>query len=218
MPLLSFKAGVFMFKTLKWAAAALPVLSILFAGGCGIQSSHPNQINAFDGATYDGLLLAHGALTSVQANVTASYPKYAPIFNQARAAYGMAYAAYATFRTAPTTQAEVAVTIGNLTVAIVALENGFENDMQASTTNVAHIRLRAKRLRASAKQAGLSVSDILTELEIAAAVARTIPQVRPYAAIAQLVIESTSSALAAEIAAAGQPIELTLIQPIPAIP
>jgi hypothetical protein len=89
--------------------------------------------------------------------------------------------------------------------------------MQASPANVAQVRAHAKHLRASAKQAGVTVSDILTELEIAAAVAHTIPQAGPYAALAEVVIESTSAALAAEIAAVGQPIDLSLIQPMPAI-
>jgi hypothetical protein len=207
-----------MFHSCKWAAVALPVLGLLIAGGCGTQTSHPNQINAFDGATYDSLLLAHGALTSLEANVKVSYPKYVPIFNQASAAYNAAYAAYADFRVQPASQAEVAVMIGNLTVAVVALENVFQSDMQAAPASVADVRKHAKRLRTSAKQAGVTVSDILTELEIAAAVAHTIPQAGPYAALAEMVIESTSAALAAEIAAAGQPIDLSLVQPIPAIP
>jgi hypothetical protein len=206
-----------MFKTFQWAAVALPVLSILLASSCGTHTSHPNQINAFDGATYDGLLLAHGALTSLEANVTTSYPKYVPIFNQAGAAYNTALATYTTFRATPTTQAELSVTIGNLTVAIVALENAFQTDMQASSTNIAEIRARAKRLRTSASNAGISVSDLLTELEIAAAVARTIPQTAPYAQLAEVIIQTTSAALAAEVAQVGQPIDITLIQPIPAI-
>jgi hypothetical protein len=206
-----------MFHSCKWAAAALPVLGLLFASGCSTQTSHPNQINAFDGATYDTMLLAHGALTSLGANVTASYPKDAPIFNQASASYNAALAAYSAFRVQPASQAEVSVMIGNLTVAIVALENAFQTDMQASPANVASIRAHAKRVRASAEQAGVTVSDILTELEIAAAVAHTIPQTGPYAAMAEMVIESTSAALAAEIAVTGQPIDLSLIQPIPAI-
>jgi hypothetical protein len=203
-----------MFHSFKWAAVALPVFGFLFASGCGTQTSHPNQINAFDGATYDSLLLAHGALTSIKANVTASYPKYAPIFNQAAASYNAAYTAYSDFRVQPASQAEVAVMIGNLTVAIVALENVFQFDMQASPASVANVRAHAKRLRASAKQAGVTISDILTELEIAAAVAHTISQAGPYAALAEMVIESTSAAMTAEIAATGQPIDLSLIQPI----
>ena len=202
----------------KWAAVALPVLGLVFASGCGSQPNHPNQISTFDGATYDSMLLAHGAMTSLEVSITASYPKYAPTFNQANAAYSAAFAAYSTFRTTPTTQVEVAVTINNLTVAIVAIENAFQIDMQASTTKVAAIRAHAKRLRGSAAQAGLSVSDILTELEIAAAIAQTIPQAGPYAKLAALVMQTTSAAIVAETSEAGQPIDLTLIQPMLAIP
>ena len=208
-----------MFKTsfFKWAAVVLPVLGFVFSTGCGSQASHPNQISAFDGATYDSLLLAHGAMASLEASITTSYPKYVPMFNQANAAYSAAFAAYSTFRTAPTTQAEVTVTINNLTVAIVALENAFQIDMQASATKVAEIRARAKRLRGSAAKAGVSVSDILTELEVAAAVAQTIPQAGPYAKLAALVMQTTSAAIVAETSAAGQPIDLTIITPMPAI-
>lgn len=207
-----------MFKPLKWAAVALPLLGILFAIGCGTQTSHPNQINAFDGATFDSMLLAHGALTSLQVNLITTYPKYKPVFNQASAAYGVAYAAYASFRTAPTTQAEVGVAIDNLTIAIVGIENAFQTAMQPSAKNVAAIRARALHLRASATKAGITVSDLLTELEIAAAIARTIPPAGPYAQLAQLVIQTTSAALSAETAATGQPVDMTLIQPILAIP
>jgi len=206
-----------MFKTFKWAAVALPVLSLVFASACGSQPSHPNQLNAFDGATYDTLLLAHGALGSLQTSVATSYPKYAPLFNQASTAYSAAYTSYSAFRLTPSTQAEVSVAIGNLKVAIVALENAFQTDMRASTVAVAEIRARAKRLRTSAGQAGISVSDLLTELEIAAAVAQTIPQAGPYAQLAQIVIQSTSAALVAESVAVGQPIDLTQVQPVSAI-
>ncbi len=204
-------------KSLQWAAVALPVLSILFASGCGSPVSYPNEINAFDGGTYDTLLLAHGALTSLEANVSTLDPKYVPMFNQAAAAYGVAYSAYISFRTTPSTQAEVAVTINNLTIAIIALEDSFQADMQASATSIAQIRKHAQHVRKSAEKAGISVTDLMTELEIAAAVADTVSKTGPYAKIAEIVIETTSAALAAESAAAGQNINLSLIQPIPAL-
>lgn len=201
----------------KSAAVVLLAVGGVLTSGCGTPTSHPNQINTFDSGTYDTLLLAHGALTSLQANVVTSYPKYVPTLNQAIAAYGVAYNAYAAFRSAPATQNEVTITINNLTVAIVALENAFQADMQVQPATVAQIRRRAIRLRSHAAQAGFSISDLLTELEIAAAVAQTIPQSGPYARIASLIIQTTSAALAAETAAAGQPIDLSLIQPWPAV-
>jgi hypothetical protein len=60
----------------------------------------------------------------------------------------------------------------------------------------------------------VSISDILTELEIAAAVARTIPPAAPYAILAELVIGATSQAVAADTAASGHAIDLTTISPI----
>ncbi len=207
-----------MFKpTFLGAAVVLPVLGLLFASGCGNQPGHPNQINTFDGVTYDTMVLAHGALTSLRVNVATSYPQYTPAFNQAAAAYGVAYAAYSTFRMTPTTEADVNVTITNLTVAIVNLENAFQTDMQVSPAAVTQASARAKRLRGSAKQAGISVSDLLTELEIAAAVAQTIPQAGPYAQLAEVVIQTTTAALVAESADVGQPIDLTQIPPVAAI-
>ena len=207
-----------MLKTsFQWAAVALPLLSILFASGCGSQTSHPNQIASFDGSTYDTLLLAHGALTCLEADVSTLDPKYVPMFKQAAAAYGVAYSAYASFRTTPATQANVAVTINNLTIAIIALEGSFQTDMHASATSIAQMREHAKHLRKTAGTAGMSVSDLLTELEIAAAVANTITKAGPYAKIAEIVIQTTSAALAAETAAVGQSIDLSLIQPITAI-
>src|SRR5437868_3176833 len=107
-----------MFTPFKWAAVALPIVCLLFAS-CGTQASHPNQINTFDGATYDSLVVAHAALTSLQTNVPAGYPAYTTVVNQACAAYGVAYTAYASFRTAPTQQAAVTAAIANLVTAIV---------------------------------------------------------------------------------------------------
>jgi len=206
-----------MFKPLQWAAVALPVICILFAGGCGTQASHPNQINSFDGATFDSLLMAHGALASLRTNVPASHPAYAPVFNQACAAYSAAYAGYSTFRGKPTAQAEVTVAIANLAFAIVVLENALQAGLHPSAKDVVAIRGHAQRLHAFAEQKGIGVSDILTELEIAAAVARTIPQASPQAGLAQIVIASTNAALSAQAAAAGQPIDLALLEPVPPI-
>jgi len=203
-----------MTKKLKLAAFSLPVLSLILATGCGSQPSHPNQINAFDGASYDSLTLAHAALTSIQAGVFVSYPKYTAVFNEAAAAYGTAYNAYSLYRVNPNEQAELSVQLNNLTVSIVSLENAFQADLKASPQDVVTIQKKAKKLR---QTAGVAVSDILTELEIAAAVARTIPAASPYAGLAELVINATSQALAAEISASGQPIDLTTIQPLPQI-
>jgi hypothetical protein len=104
--------------------------------------------------------------------------------------------------------------IANLTVSVVGLESSFQSDMNASPAAVANIQGRARKIRATAR---VSISDILTELEIAAAIARTIPPAAPYAILAELVIGATSQAVAAESAASGHAIDLMTIAPIAAI-
>jgi hypothetical protein len=202
-----------MLRNQKFLFAAAPVLAfaVLFSA-CNTQPNHPNQINTFDGATYDSLTLAHGALASLRASVSTTYPKYAPLFNQAADAYATAVNAYSLFRTSPQNQAAVSVDIADLTVSIVALENAFQADMHVSPQAVLHVNAKAKHIRASASN--ITLSDILTELEIAAAVAEAVPAAQPYAALASVVIAATQQAVAAETAVSAQPIDLTTLTPI----
>lgn len=194
------------------AAAPVAALAVLFSG-CSPQPSHPNQINAFDGATYDSLTLAHGALTYLRARVSATYTQYKPLFNQAAASYATAVSAYAVFRTSPSNQAAAAADIASLSTSLVALEDTFASDMHVSSQTELNVRKKANRIRARAGS-NLSLSDILTELEIAASIAETVPAAAPYAALAVAVIAATQQALAAETAAAGQPIDLTTLAPV----
>ncbi|MBV8811306.1 MAG: hypothetical protein JO033_21770 [Acidobacteriaceae bacterium] len=205
-----------MFKTLSFIPAAVLALALVLGTGCNTQPAHPNQINAFDGATYDSLILAHAALTSLRSEVITSYRKYTPEFNQAVAAYAAAYSAYALFRTQSGAEGSVTVEIDNLVVAVVALESAFEADMHLSPQTIANIRGRASVIRARAGK-NVTASDILTELEVAAAIAETVPAAQPYAKLAALVIAATSDALAAEKSSTGQPITLDSIQPVPVI-
>ena len=193
------------------------VLGLMLATGCGSQSSHPNQLNSFDGASFDSLTLAHGALTSLRADVTVSYPKYSPVFDEAAASYAAAYNAYALYRTNPKDATQLTVAVANLTVSIVALENSFQGDMKVSSSVVIDIRRKARTLVEKAARQHVTVSDILTELEIAAAIARAVPVTSSYAGLASIVIAATSEALAADAAESGQPIDLSAIQPIAAI-
>jgi hypothetical protein len=205
-----------MTNKLKWSSLALPVFSLVFLSttGCGTQPPHPDQLNAFDGATYDTLTLAHGALGSLRAKISAGHPKYVPQFNQAAAAYQVAFQAYSLYRTDQTNQSQLSLPIANLTVSVAALESVFQSDMNPSPAAVANVQGRAKKMRATAH---LSISDILTELQIAAAVARTIAPAAPYALVAELVIDATRQAMAAQTAASGHPIDLSTISPILAI-
>ncbi len=206
---------------MKFAAVALTVTSLLLTiTGCNTQPNHPNQINTFDGASYDTLTLAHGALLSLRAQVSTNYPHYTPVFNEAAAAYTTALDAYTVFRASHGSQAAVSVAINNLTVSIVALEDTFQTDLHVSPAVILKTRAKAAKLRAAVvahASPQISVSDILTALEIAASIAATVPGAQPYSALAAMIIAATQQALAAESAASGQPIDLSTLQPVPAI-
>ncbi len=205
-----------MLKT-KFTALALTAISlILTITGCNTQPNHPNQINAFDGASYDTLTLAHGALLSLRAQVSTNYPKYTPVFNEAAAAYTTALDAYTVFRTSQSSQPAVSVAINNLTVSVLALENAFQADLHVSPAVILKMNKKALKMRAAAGPQ-ISISDILTALEIAASIAATIPGAQPYSALAAMIIGATQQALAAESAASGQPIDLSTLQPVPSI-
>ena len=200
-----------MIKQLKTAAFALPVL-LLLTQSCGSPMPHPNQLNAFDGATYDTLTVTHGALSYLRIQIVTSYPKYAPVMNQAITAYATAFDAYSLYRATPGSSSNISAAIGSLTISIVALEDTFLHDVQVPVATSAEIRGKADALRSQAGSA--SISDILTELQIAAALARTIPAAQPYAALAEIIIGATSQALLDQASASGQPIDLNTIQPI----
>jgi hypothetical protein len=200
----------------KLSAAALLGFALITFTGCGTQPKHPNQISTFDGDSYDSLTVAHSALTSLRVSVSGSYPKYNAAFNQAAAAYGVAYSAYAAYRTAPAGSAAVTVAIANLTVSIVSLEETFQTDLHVTPQTVTKSRSKVMRLKAAAQQ-HITISDILTELEIAATIAEAVPGTQPYSTLAAIVIKTTQSAVAALTAASGQPIDLSTIQPIASI-
>jgi hypothetical protein len=198
---------------LKLAAAALLAVALIIPTGCSPQPSHPNQINAFDGASYDSLTLAHAALSSLRVTVTSSYPQYKSTFNQAAAAYTTAVTAYSSFRTAPADQSEAALAISALSVSIIRLESSFQADMHVQAKVAANIHARAAHFRASVAS-NVTISDVLTELEAAAAIAATVPGTQPYATIAEAVIQTTQFAVQALKGVTGQPIDLSTLTPI----
>jgi hypothetical protein len=204
---------------LKLAVSFFAIIAaVLTIFGCHTLPNHPNQINTFDGASYDSFTVAHGALTSLRVEISSNYRKYTGQFNEAAAAYSTAFAAYSAYRIAASSsnQAQVSAAMQNLTLSIVVLENAFESDLHVPPASSHEIRVRAARIRA-ASGSNASVADILTELEIAAAIAEAIPQVQPYARLAAIVIAATDAALNAEEAAAGQAIDLSTLRPIPSV-
>ncbi len=199
------------------ASSVVMTAALLITAGCNTQPDHPNQINAFDGACYDSLTLAHGALASLRTELAGSYPEYDSAFNQAAGAYSIAFDAYSVFRTDLKKQPDVTVALGNLALGIINLENAIQTDLHVSQNTAQKVQRRAAKMRA---MAGSSVTaiDILTELEIAASIAETVPSDKPYAELAALVIGATQHALAAEGAASGQPIDLSTVEPVTPLP
>ena len=193
-------------------AAAPVAAALLLSLACSPQAVHPNQINAFDGASYDSLTVAHAALTSLRVTVSTSYPQYKTSFNQAAAAYQVALTSYSSFRALPANQLQAALAISNLTVSMVNLENAFQADMQVKPAAASAVRQHTYKLRAS--QPNLTISDILTELQIAATIAAAVPGTQPYAAIAQVVISATRSAIDAMTTISGQQIDLSTLTAI----
>ena len=204
-----------MLSKMKFLVFGLAGLSMVFSTACKIQPDHPNQLNTFDGSSYDSLTLAHGALTSLRGQISGGFPKYAPVFNEAATSYEAAFNAYAAFRIQPQ-QAAVTTALSELTLSLVNLENVLIGDAHADSEATAAVRRKASRIRARLGR-NITISDILTELEIAASVAETIPGAQPYSQIASMIIQATSQALGAEKATVGQPIDLTTIQPVPVI-
>ena len=201
--------------TLKLTALALAAVAVSLTTGCNIQPNHPNQLNTFDGASYDSLTLAHGALLAMRTQVSTSYLSYIPVFNEAAASYTTALDAYTLYRVNGDSAA-VTVALNNLAISIVALEDTFQADLHVAPATVLKLRGRAAKLRAAAGSQ-ITVSDILTALELAATVAEAVPATQPYSALAAMIIQATQQALAAQSAASGQPIDLSTIQAIPAI-
>jgi hypothetical protein len=199
-----FKIAVFSFFVLTLAIGTV---------ACNTQPSHPNQINTFDGASYDSFTVAHAALASFRLQVATTDKQYISVFNEAAAAYATGFNAYSLYRTTQGNQAAVSVAISNLTFSIVSLENAIQAALHVSPQAVLNVRAKAAKLRASASPR-ISISDILTELEIAAAIARTLPGTQSYAGLAAIVISAAQQALAAQSSASGQAIDLSTIQPI----
>lgn len=200
-------------KRIGLATGFFALITSLFTTGCTPPAVHPNQFNEFDGAAYDSLTLAHGALTSLRVSVARDFPSYTAHFNDAAEAYNKAVTAYGLYRSSQQ-EASVDASLRNLTMALVLLETSLESELRVDGKKAANVRASARHIRARAARAHISVSDLLTELQIAAALAQTVPAAAPYSILARAVVSATSNALEAEQLSSGKPIDL---QTIPAI-
>jgi hypothetical protein len=199
---------------LKSATAVASLLLVAFiTTGCHVQPQHPNQQNTFDGAAFDTLTLAHGALLSLRASISADFPSYTPEFNTAVETYNAALAIYSAYRNRTEAETSVSAALGQLTVDFVSLEGQLIAELPVNQQHAAAIRKTAQKIRDHAG-ANVTVADILTELEIAAALASGVPGGTAYAELAKAVITVTGTALAEEQAGADQPINLDSIAAI----
>jgi hypothetical protein len=189
-------------------ASTLALAALLFCtAGCTPPPVHPNQFDSFDGAAYDSLTVAHAALSSLRTSIGDEFPQYTHAFNEAADAYNKGVTSYTTFRS---THDELGIhtDLQSLTVALVLLETEIQSGFHATPSQSNSVRASAGRIRARAAQAHVTVSDILTELEIATALAQTVPSAGPYARLARAVITATADAISAQQLYSGKPIDL----------
>ena len=109
------------------------ILAYVSAAGCAktLTPSHPGQINAFDGAAYDSLIVAQASLTQASTMVATdpTLAKFKPQVNQAIAAYNTAQAAYKVYHLAGTPtpdqtaalQTQLADVVGQVSKLLTAL-------------------------------------------------------------------------------------------------
>lgn len=194
-------------------AAASLLLAVFMTTGCHMQSSHPNQINSFDGAAYDTMLLAHSALATLRTSISTDFPQYAREFNQAADTYNAAVVIYSAYRSSSEVEPSVSAALGNLAVSITTLEGALVSDLQIDAQRSAQVRKAAGRIRARVN-AHITIADVLAELEIAASLAAVMPATEEYATLAKVIIDATGAALVAEQAAADKPIQLDAIAAI----
>lgn len=201
---------------MKLLALAVIITAALSFTACSPQAAHPNQLSTFDGDSYDALTASHGALLGLRTEAVA-LPQYKDAFNQAATSYNTALQAYTLFRSAPSqNQLQVSLEISSLTQGIVALENAFQVGMNVTPAQKAAATAQVTKKARSISRAtsNVSLTTILTDLQIAASVAEVIPGASPYAALAQVVIAGTEQAISAVQAASGQPIDLSTISAI----
>ena len=146
----------------------------------------------------------------IRESVSQDYPMYSSMFNGAAAAYNKAVVGYALYRDSKQ-EGSVAANIQDLTMALVLLETTIQGDLHVDPRRTGAVRAQAGKLRSQAAKQHVEVSDILTELEIAASVAQTVLSTQAYSGLAEMVIKATAGALEAEQACSGKPIEMNAL-------
>lgn len=113
------------------------VIVLLFLSNIGCQKNvvaHPNQINSFDGQTYDALISAQAALDEAKTQYSqgkfAAVPNAKLIINSGGAAYETARNAWQTWRD---------ITLGVKSGDANAAQMTLQNDMNALAAAIANV-------------------------------------------------------------------------------
>lgn len=199
-----------------------PILSVLTAAlmltSCQ-PSTHPNQINEFDGKTYDTLLLTHTALAELREAVRIEHRQFVPAFNSTTHAYNAAYDAYALYRLDPQSGAlKVSTLLRDLASNVKLLERALTTPLPVPPVKQEEIRQKARvrkgSMATSRPSYEMSLVDVLTELQVGATIAQNVPVVSPYATIALMIINATKSAVQTSQSHSKKLIDIALLTPI----
>lgn len=191
--------------TSAFMAAGLAAVTV-FTSGCSPQPNHPNQLNRFDGAAFDSLVLAHGSLVSLRTSVQDRYPNLAPAFNKTADAYRMAVAAYTAYRVTGATELTLSNSLHKLTFALVALEGQLEANLHRT-----EIQNTASRLEG---QASYIPSDLFSVLQLAASIASFVPATQGEAEAAGALLAAAHQALSEWRTVSKAPINLDWLSPV----
>lgn len=99
------------------------ILLLLISIGCASLTPHPNQINAFDGATYDILITVQASIAQAKTLIN-QFPQFTSELNKAIASYNTAIADYKLYHEAAAsapTQTTLQTQITSLVTAVSQL-------------------------------------------------------------------------------------------------
>src|SRR4051812_13735191 len=202
----------------RFIGTVMVLPAVLFMAGCPASGIHPNQLDEFDGKTFDTLFLAHEALTSIRTGIVTRAPQFAPQFDAALHAYLIALEAYTEYRAAPVEDSITLVnhSVSDLSISISELERQFTDVLPVPEPKQIEIRMRMSsktRSRSIQPRYMLSFADILGALEVAAQIAAQVPQSSAGGNIALLIIHAAQEAEASAQAHASVKIDLNLLMP-----
>jgi hypothetical protein len=195
-------------------AVSIPAMALLL--GCPSEQ-HPNQIDAFDGKTYDTLLIAHEALGALRPTVVSHTGDFAASYNASVSAYSDAFDVYSRYRQSPMSgQQPLVLLISSLASSVAALEDKLTRPLPVPAPQRQRITAQY-RVAGTADVQQISAAtwgSILDALTLAAEISATVPQSSEYGKLAEQIIAATRFATTAAQQNRGEPIDLARITPL----